>query len=166
MADQFKLRVRGIDEALSLLQSLPAELVSKRGGPVKSALRKGAVVLFKQAKANLQASVQASSSDDVARSTGLLVKNLVVTRGKRPTSGNGERYLVRVRRKSYPRPGKERVTTLKSAQLLEYGSSAQPAEPWLRPAFESRKAEAAQVVQVELVKGLDRIVTKYLKGSR
>jgi len=166
MADQFELRERGIDEALALLQALPPELVSKRGGPVKSALRKGAVVLFKQAKANLQASVQAQGSDDAARSTGLLVTNLVVTRGKPPTSGPGERYLVRVRRKSYQRVSKERVTTLKSAQLLEYGSSVQPAEPWLRPAFESRKAEAVQVVQVELVKGLDRIVKKYLKNPR
>lgn len=166
MADRFELRERGMDDALALLKALPAELVSRRGGPVKSALRKGAVVLFKQAKLNLQASVQAKSDEEAARSTGLLAANLVVTRGKAPTSGNGERYLVRVRRKSYQRAGKEPVTTLKSAQLLEYGSSEQPPEPWLRPAFETRKGEAVQVVQVELVRGLERVVKKYLKGVR
>ena len=39
------LKERGIDEALALLKSLPPEVVSKSGGPVKTALRAGARVL-------------------------------------------------------------------------------------------------------------------------
>jgi HK97 gp10 family phage protein len=151
-----EVKLTGVDNILSLLKSLPPEVVSKRGGPVKTALRKGAVVIFKQARSNLEA----VTAGDV--STGLLVKNLVVTRGKAPTSGKGERYLVRVRRKSYQRKGKT-VTTLKTAHLLEYGSSQQPAEPWLVPAFKARAAEAIRVTNVELIKAVDRVVKKLAK---
>lgn len=147
------IKLTGLDDVLNLLKSLPPEVVSKRGGPVRQALRKGAVVIFKPAKANLE---RVTEGDDT---TGLLVKNLVVTRGKAPSSGNGERYLIRVRRKSYQRKGKT-VTTLKTAQLLEYGSSQQPAEPWLRPAFNANAPKAITTVQDELLKSLDRIVRK------
>jgi len=55
------------------------------------------------------------------------------------------------------------VTTLKTAQLLEYGSSKQPAEPWIRPAFQSKAAEAIRTVETELVAAIDRIATKLMK---
>lgn len=150
------IKLEGIDNVLTLLRSLPPEVVSKRGGPVRTALRKGAVVIVKAARANLQTAVN-NSEDKV--STGLLLKNLVVTRGKEPTGIKGERYLVRVRRKSYGRKGAQ-VTTLKTAQLLEYGSSKQPAEPWLRPAFNATARTAIDTTTKELVKALDRIVRK------
>lgn len=153
------LKLSGLEGVLKTLQSLPPEVVSKRGGPVKSALRKGAVVIFKQAAANLERATTGELSEGAPSSTGLLRKNLVVTRGKAPTSGKGERYLVRVRRKGYEREGQS-VSTLKTAQLLEYGSSQQPAEPWLRPAFASRAEEAIKTVERELVAGLNRAVKK------
>lgn len=152
------IKLTGLDGVLDILKGLPPEIVSKRGGPVRAALRKGAVVIFKAAQANLQAST-AGATDGEKQSTGLLPKNLVVTRGKEPTGTNGERYLVRVRRKSYGRKG-EPVTTLKTAQLLEYGSSQQPAEPWLRPAFNAKAMTAIQTVESELIKSIDRIVKK------
>ena len=154
-----ELKLTGVDGVLDLLKKLPPDVVSRRGGPVKTALRKGAVVIFKQAKTNLQ---QSTAGDD---STGLLLQNLVVTRGKEPTGTKGERYLVRVRRKSYQRRGKP-VTTLKTAQLLEYGSVQQPAEPWLVPAFKARAAEAIRTAETELVKAIDRAVKKLSKGAR
>lgn len=159
MADGVTLKLTGLDGVLKTLQSLPPEIVSKRGGPVKTALRKGAVVIFKAARNNLTA-VTANQTEEGAReSTGLLLKNLVVTRGKAPNSGKGERYLVRVRRKSYQRQGKA-VTTLKTAQILEYGSVKQPPEPWLRPAFASTAEQAIQTTSAELLKAIDRVVKK------
>jgi HK97 gp10 family phage protein len=158
-----ELKLSGVEGVLDLLKSLPPEVVSRRGGPVKSALRKGAVVIRKEAALNLARAVEALDPEDEGRSTGLLLKNLVVTRGKAPTGGNGERYLVRVRRKSYKRKGAP-VTTLKSAQLLEYGSSQQPAEPWLRPAFQTKAREAISTIETELVKGIDRVVKKLSKA--
>jgi hypothetical protein len=50
-----EIQLTGLDGVLATLQSLPAEVVSKRGGPVKAALRKGALVILKAEKANLQA---------------------------------------------------------------------------------------------------------------
>jgi hypothetical protein len=162
-----ELQIRGLDGVLETLKSLPPEIVSKRGGPVRAALRKGAVVIFKAAKANLEQSL----ANEPRYSTGLLLKNLVVTRGKAPTSGNGERYLVRVRRVVYPGKrgrsgGGKATTTVASAQLLEYGSEKQQAEPWLRPAFESRAREAIDTVERELLRSIARIVKKLAQQNK
>lgn len=162
-----EMNLTGVDGVLDTLRSLPPEVVSKRGGPVKSALRKGAVVIFKQAQANLQQAVANATEDAQVYSTGLLLKNLVVTRGKQPTGSKGERYLVRVRRKSYPdRKGGAVATTLKTAQILEYGSSKQQADPWIRPAFESKARQAIDTVQTELRKAIDRVVKKLAQQNK
>lgn len=165
---RFELKLTGVDGVIDTLRRLPPEVVSRNGGVVRSALRKGAVVILKQAQANLRQ----STANQPSYSTGFLLANLVVTRGKPPTSGKGERQIIRVRRKNYPgRSGKstgnKATTTLKSAQILEYGSSQQPAEPWLRPAFSSRAEEAIRTVETELVRGIDRAVKKLAKqGGR
>ena len=49
MPDLIRLEVSGIDGVLDTLKSLPAEVVSKRGGPVKLALAKGARLLRESA---------------------------------------------------------------------------------------------------------------------
>jgi HK97 gp10 family phage protein len=162
-----ELRLTGLDGVLDTLKSLPPEIVSKRGGPVRAALRKGAVVILKAEQANLQRSL----ANEPRYSTGLLMKNLVVTRGKAPSDGNGERYLVRVRRKVYPGKsgrsgGGKATTTLKAAQLLEYGSSKQQAEPWIRPAFESKAREAIETVERELLRSIERIVKKLAQQNK
>lgn len=162
-----EVSMTGLEGVLETLKSLPPELVSKRGGPVKSALRKGAVVIFKQAKTNLEQATANATDEGKKYSTGLLLKNLVVTRGKQPTGAKGERYLVRVRRKSYPdRKGGAVATTLKTAQILEYGSSKQPAEPWLRPAFEQTARQSLTTVEVELKKAIDRVVKKLAQQNK
>lgn len=155
-----EVKITGLDGVLDTLKSLPAEVVSKRGGPVRAALRKGAVVIQKQEVANLHAVTAAATDADKRQSTGLLAKNVVVTRGKAPSSGKGERYLVRVKRRTYVRIGAKAVTTLKTAHLLEYGSSKQPAEPWIRPAFESKAEQAIRTVESELARSIDRIVKR------
>jgi HK97 gp10 family phage protein len=161
------VKVTGLDGVLDTLKSLPAEVVSKRGGPVRAALRKGAVVILKQEQANLQAVTANATEAGKIASTGLLLKNLVVTRGKEPNGTKGERFLVRIRRKAYARAGGGKpVTTLKTAQLLEYGSSKQPAEPWIRPAFLTKAEEAIRTVEREMVAGIDRIVKKLARQNK
>lgn len=155
-----EMQLSGLNGVLDTLRSLPPAVVSKRGGPVRAALRKGALVIHRQELANLQAVTANTTDAGVRESTGFLAKNVVVTRGKAPAGGNGERYLVRVRRKGYPDRTGKTVTTLAAAQLLEYGSSKQPAEPWIRPAFLSRAPEAIATVERELLAGIDRIVKR------
>lgn len=156
---KIEIHLSGLDGVLDLLKSLPPEIVSKRGGPVRQALRKGALVIHKQAALNLATATANAGADEKKHSTGLLKANLVVTRGKEPTGTKGERYLVRVRRKSYKRKG-QTVTTQNTARFLEYGSSQQPAEPWLRPAFLAKAGEAINTTVTELNKSIDRIVKK------
>ena len=160
-----EIQLSGLTGVYETLRSLPPEVVSKRGGPVKAALRKGAIVILKQEKANLQ-TVTANQTGEERESTGLLLANLIASRGKAPTEGNGERYLVRVRRKSYARKSGKAVTTLQTANLLEYGSSKQPAEPWIRPAFAAKAREAITTIETELVKGIDRIVKKLAQQNK
>ena len=157
------LELKGLDGVLRTLEQLPPEVVSKAGGPVKRSLRKGALVLLQEAALNLARATDNLSTDD-RENTGLLLKSLVVTRGKAVNGGNGERYLVRVKRVTYQRPGPT-TTTLATANLLEYGSEKQPAEPWLRPAFAAKAQQAIQTVETELVKDIDRVVRKLARQN-
>lgn len=166
MPTEITIKLEGLEGVMETLRSLPAEVVSRRGGPVRTALRKGALVIHKQAKANLARATANATTDEERRNTGLLEKNLVVQRGKPPAGINGEVFLVRVRRKKYDRPTqKKATTTIKAGSLLEYGSSQQPAEPWLRPAASAKAQEAMQTVVVELKRALDRAVKKASKGK-
>lgn len=160
------VNVTGLDGVLNMLQQLPSEVVSKRGGPVKLALKKGATVIYKQADINLMLATQGMVSDGKQYSTGLLRKNLIVSRGKEPIGSKGERYLVRVRRKSYPDRKGEVTTTLKTAQILEYGSSEQKPDPWIRPAFQSKAEESIKVISEDLVERIDKIVRKLARQAK
>jgi HK97 gp10 family phage protein len=160
------VKITGLDGVIDTLKSLPPEIVSKRGGPVRAALRKAAVVIQKKELENLAISL----ANAPRYSTGLLEKNIIVTRGKAPFGGNGERYLVRVRRKVYPdRVGRSRggkvTTTLAAANLLEYGSSKQKAEPFIRPAVQQAGARAIQTFQDSLSKNIQRIIKKLAKAN-
>lgn len=157
-----ELKVTGLDGVLDMLKKLPPEIASKRGGPVRAALRKGALVIHRQEKANLQAIISGTTDNGEKLSTGLLMDNLIVSRGKAPIGGKGERYLIRIKRKVYPRPNNEAgdTTTIKVARLLEYGSSKQPARSWIRAAAESKAQEAVNVTTTELLRRVNAIVKK------
>lgn len=151
-----EMNIEGIDGVLKTLESLPKEIVSKRGGPVARALAKGARLIRDEAKKNLRAQIAVNGDE----STGLLEKNVVAKRGKALKTGKGERYLVNVRRKTYPdRKGKP-VTTRKTASLLEYGSEHQPATPWIRPAVHTKGQTAINVITQDLKRRIDIEVNK------
>lgn len=167
-----ELKIEGLEGVIETLRSLPAEVVSKRGGPVRKALRKAAIVIRDQEKANLQAHITANAGKswhDVGgwnKPVGLLMKNIVVTRGKPPFDGNGERYLVRVQRKIYARSTIERVSTLKVAQITEYGREGEPAYPYIRPAVAAKAAEAVRVFATDLLASVDAIVARLERKNR
>ena len=150
---KLEMTLTGVDGILKTLKSLPPEIVSKRGGPVKLALAKGARFLRDKAKANLTSQI-AKNGDE---STGLLLQNVISSRGKPPFDGKGERYLVRVKRKSY---NKGKATTLQTANLLEYGSEHQPATPWLRPALNAHGRETINIVVDDLKNRIDKVIAK------
>ncbi len=160
-------RVEGLQGVLDTLKQLPPELVSKNGGPVRTALRKAAVLIQKQAQANVQAIMDAPNAGGVpADASGLLLKNIVAQRIKPPRGQKGERFMVRVRKKSYPGNADwKKRTTAQIGALLEQGTEKRSPMPWMMPAFESKRAEAAQVFERELPAAIDRIVKKLAKQN-
>jgi len=150
-----EVKLTGVDGVLQTLRSLPAEVVSKRGGPVKAALAKGARFVRDQERKNLRAVLEPGDE-----STGLLDQNIIASRGKPPTSGRGERYLVRVKRKMYPGRKGEQVSTLKSAQIKEYGSVNQPARSFIRRTVKESGGQAIEIVTKDLATRVQKIVAK------
>ena len=160
-----EVKLEGLNGLLATLQQLPPEVVSKNGGPVKSALRKGALVILEQAKSNLR-NVTKAASPEQQYSTGHLLANLVAQRSRPPRGVRGEAYKIRVRSKrAYARKGIA-VTAWKAGYSLEYGTVKQKAEPWLRPAAQSRYQAAFYTIQNELIKGIDRVQKKLARQNQ
>ncbi len=162
--------LHGLDGVLDKLKSLPPEIVSKRGGPVKSALRKGAVVIQKEWVANLKAIIAEPNKGGIPHdSSGLLVKNVVVTRDSKPFRLQAnERYVVRVRNKRYPKasPGqKQAATTSQVARLLEWGSEHIAPRHWASRGFMSSRQKALDTVVRELNAGIARIIKKMERNA-
>lgn len=166
MAVEFK--VNGLEQTLARMQALPKHLVSARGGPARAALRKGAVVIQKDAKARAPVA------------SGFMRDQIAVRRDGRPhLSGATEHYWVGVklgkaRRYANTKRNRGRARVGKTYMVegnayywkfWEFGfthpkTGKQMARPFLRPAFESKKEEAVGVIVTELNAGLDRIVKK------
>ena len=161
-----ELGIRGIDGVLKTLNSLPAEVVSKRGGPVKLSLAKGARFLRDRYKENLRRAIH---SGKTTRSTGELEKRVIASRGKKPFGTKGERYLVRIKKRDYLNADGVRTNPLMVANLLEYGSSHQPATPFARPTAVQHGQETINIVINDLKQRLDKTVAKLAaqnKGRR
>lgn len=154
-------RIEGLEGVLETLQELPPEVASKKGGPVRFALRKAAVVLQKEAQQNIAKIIADPNRPNPGRkSTGTLSKNVVVTRSKFKAGINGERFIVRVRRKLYPGQLGRGVTTKKVGALLEYGTERREPMPWMRPAFDTKKREAVATFARELPKKIEAVLKK------
>jgi len=161
MADTRTLR--GLDDVLAKLKALPPEIASKRGGPVKAALRKGAVVVQREAQANVRRVTQNTEEAGYA-STKTLEKAIVVRRDPNPQrSGANERYRVLISRKRYEGRDTKAVAT---GRYLEIGTEHQKAEPWMTPAYMSSREKALSTVEQELIKGVNRAIAKVSKGGR
>ena len=158
MAD--RVRIEGLDNVLKTLQSLPPEIVSKGGGPVRASLRKAAQVIQKQVQENLQQRIiDVPNKDGQFVSTGLTKSNIVLTRGRR-NNFKGESMFVRVRNKKFKDRDGRGSTTAANARRLEYGTEKRVAVPFIRPAFEAKKAEALTVFVTEINKRIAAVVRK------
>jgi hypothetical protein len=159
--------IQGLDGALEALKSLPPEVVSKNGGPVRMALRKAATMLAKQAQANFVSAVAQAGKSGITDSSGFTAAQIKAKRGRKMPSGvRGERQLVTARYVLHPSGNKFRNRPVRAndiAFLMEHGSSKQPATPWLRPAYESKRGEAVAIVQRELPLAIQRVVKRLAK---
>lgn len=164
MADIVKVEIRGLTGVLDALKSLPPEIVSKRGGPVRASLRAAANVLRDEAKANVARIIAEPNVDGDNRSTGLLHKSIQTKRSKLKSGVNGEAFVVGIRRgQKYPdsRQGrKEVVTAVQVGRLLEYGTEKRKPMPWLRPAFDAKGSAALARFSEEMQKRTTAAIKK------
>ena len=169
------VRIEGLDSVMKTLRELPAEVVSKNGGPVRAALRRGAVIIQKQAMANVQEIVDTPNVDGRFVSTGLAKKSIRIKRVRPLNRQKGEAFIIAVRPQPYQGRrimGKRhkraplRARSTRDLQtndvlfMLEAGTERRRAMPWMRPAFEAKKGEALQVFATELPRAIDRAVKK------
>ena len=151
---------------LRRLKALGPE-ASKRGGPVRAAVRKAAVVIQKEAQANVRRIIADPNKGGGDVSTGMMEKSIKPMRAKAPQKYNGETFFVTVARSArYPVSTKtpSGIGVKTSAQMLEYGTSKRQPMPWMRPAFHSKKDEAVKVMTDELVKGIAKLEKKLSKS--
>lgn len=157
--------IKGLDNILEMLNKLPPELVSNKGGVVAKSARAGISVISNESKKQLKRVVSTPGKTGENYSTGLSATKIRYKRDTRVK--NGERYYMTVKGVPYPdrkadKKGKF-FRTNDAAYMLEYGTSKQAAEPWLRPAFESKKEEAINKATSSLVAGVDKIASRLLK---
>lgn len=154
------VRIEGLDAVLRRLKALGPE-ASKRGGPVRAAVRKGAMVIVKEAQANIRRIVAEPNASGEDESTGILEKSIKPFRAKAKAGEKGETYIVTAKRGvKYPSDGGKPVTATINGQRLEYGTSRRRPMPWMRPAFHAKGGEAVKVMKDETLRGIERLERK------
>lgn len=169
MAEQ--VTIAGLAGVLEALEALPREIASRNGGPVRTALGRGARLIKDEAVRRAPVA------------TGKLQKNIIAARDRNPQRagpGIGERYIVGVRGGARQKlantrrnrragtVGQDAVTQGNTFywRFLEFGTAKMPAKPFLRPAFEAMKQAALDEVVSSLGKGIDRIAARLARQGR
>lgn len=155
--------LKGLDNVLRQLQNLPPEIVSKRGGPVKSGLRKGALVVRDEWKRRIQAIIDTPNKGGVpSKSTGLLKQSIIATRNSKPhLLGANEAYRVRIKGKvRYPRSRGKNVTPYGVGSMLERGTERRPPMPWATPGYFASRDAALAVAVDEMNKRIAAVIRK------
>lgn len=110
---------------------------------------------------------------------GIIKRNIIVKRAEeRSDNAKIQTYYVTVRKgkmnvegdafywrwveygHSYVKKKKKGITwkAHRAAMALEYGSSSAPARPFMRPAYENKKAEAVEAMQKQMAKKFKELV--------
>ncbi len=132
------------------LRSMPAELVSKSGGPVRFGLEKAGKVIATQAAQNARnlPVSNVAEIDDYIR-TGKLADSMKVRTSRRPPPGVSERVTI--------------SAAAPYAIPVEFGTETMPARPFLRPAFDSKLQAALTEFREQLAKAIDRAWARGIK---
>lgn len=159
------VKVHGIDELRRRLEALPREIAGKNGGPLLAALRK------------MGRKVQGDAKRIVRKKSGTLADNIIVVRSKDPRRVNATeavRVTIRYKAKKYKDTKANRkagrvggkykeLGPLFYARFLEFGTSRQPAYPFMIPAFDMNKNDMPNIFKTELGAAIDRAVKKLSK---
>lgn len=131
--------IEGLKEINRVLQKLPLILQER---VIKSAVRSGAQIIRKAAKAL------------VPRDSGELEQSIVV-QAARTKSRNFSLFRI-----GFKKP------TSRRAHLTEFGTSTQPAQPFMRPALDNNATAVIQKIVQALGRGLAREAEKLVGRGR
>jgi len=152
------IEVKGLDGVLAMLKALPPELVSKKGGVVLASLRKGANVIKKEWKEQVQRILDEPNLGGADyKSTGTYQKAISVARVRKPQKFGADE-AVRVRVKSLVYPDGDLVSEI--AGILESGSETMAAKAPMRKAFDAKSGEALDAVVKALNDGIAKVIKK------
>lgn len=130
-------QIRGLKDLDDALKALPREIAGKNGGPLRTALRSAAVVIRNRAM------------ELAPKETGRLSRAIVIRRDKTPAPVN-ERFVIK------PRKGASR-RDLRGAyywHFVEFGTEKNPAQPFLRPAYDQTNQSALDTFKRRLAVGI------------
>ena len=154
------IALQGGDQVIKLLKELKSVPKQDKNKVINKAMRKGGGIMLKKAKQTLDAAIAINGDE----SLGLTKKNLKLRKKSGRKAKANFHYTIGVGNKKYP-SGKKGATTRLNAARLEYGTSKQPATPWLRPAFNETKEEVVSTIMSELVVGLEQLANNTVRGG-
>lgn len=155
------VHVKGLNELLETLKRLPPEIVSKNGGPVRTAARNAMKVMQKRAVENVQLIVDQPNADGSTPDNSKTLEKAIIVSRMKPTPGfKGEIFKLRVKRGAKAPNGQ---TANKYGGVLEFGYEGVAAKPWMRPAFDATKETVVATFEAELGKRIDAAIKKAAK---
>lgn len=152
------MKLIGAKEIEALLKQMPERIAKK---VTVGALRAGAGVIARQARANVRANPSIDS--------GLLARNITSRARKRSKKGAAV-VSVGIARKAAQVVRKGRTKATKAspsryAHLVEFGTEHSRAEPFLRPALDEKGSEAIARIGEAMGKGIAREARKLAQGK-
>lgn len=145
MVTSTRVQVKGLRELGAAMRALGDDMALKIARAATSA---AAQPVKKKAIANVIAS---PSVDSGSLKSSVIVKRL----GKKESKLTSE-HIVTVRGRGKKKKDGTRQTEAPHGSKVEFGTVNMPAEPFLRPAFESEKGNALQAIQNTLRRRIDR----------
>lgn len=154
------VNVRGVPQAQKSLRTLTTRLFPKRGGPVLQGLRRGAVVMRRGWRSEIDRQVDESQAAGSSyEPTGLMRKSVTIYRVRNPQR-HGATEMVRVTiNPSATYASGERVAAV--AGMLEHGDSRMEAKALVRKTFDSKRAEAQAAIAQGISTAIARILSKF-----
>jgi HK97 gp10 family phage protein len=153
LGPKVSMTMHGFDGLRIALMELPEKVAAR---VLSNAVAKGARLTLKAART------------EVKVDTGLLRRMLRATRGKRDELAASA--YVTVRRLSKKKIAEYKKRTGKAAatnpedpfywSILEFGKTTRTAHPFIRPAFEATKVQAAEEIKRDMALGVEKEATK------
>lgn len=166
----------GLKEIVEALRNLPPEISGRGGGPLRGALFAATKLIRDAARAN-------APRGEGTPMPGNLRRQIYAYRDRNPraTTGAAERYIISVRKGRRGKRSRKHETygqmMARSAAnviggdayywfFVEFGTVKQPAQAFMRRAFETNKVAAVNKFTSELQRAMVKVVSRLRTGPR